>query len=198
MKLNTMKASVQTTMLRLSVCRYFFMLVTSKIQPHPGFRLGFGKGLRSLNPKQENMSEASAIDDEPDDDEFNPEETEAQLEALYRPGCYREGEELCVEILEYIDPDWEPARMYLLLFYAAQDFDQAALETVDELQTESLLEALLHLTFGAGTETEELIYEDIMACMESRGLEERLEAFFAEVEQPLARQDIALSLASWD
>lgn len=121
-----------------------------------------------------------------------------QLDALYRPGDYAEGESLCLEILEEIDPDWEPARLYLLLYLAAQDVEEDALQLVDDLSSESLFEALKQLTFGAGTEAEELIYEDIMACLKSRGEEKELEEYFSTPEKPWARQDIQSTLSTWD
>ena len=121
-----------------------------------------------------------------------------QLDALYRPGDYAEGESLCLEILEEIDPYWEPARLYLLLYLAAQDIEEDALQLVDDLSSEALFEALRYITFGAGTEAEELIYEDIMACLKSRGKEKELEEYFTTPEKPWARQDIQSTLSSWD
>lgn len=145
-------------------------------------------------------------EDELDDEEFDDEEDdllseneiEERLDALYSPGNYAEGESLCLEILEEIDPHWEPARLYLLLNLAAQDFEEEALMLVDDLHSDTLFLALRQLTFGAGTEAEELIYEDIIACAKSRGLEEELETYFATVEKPWARQDIQATLAAWD
>lgn len=120
---------------------------------------------------------------------FNESEAEEILEGLYRPGCYEEGERLCFEIMEEVSPDWEPAKLYLLLFLAAQDLEDEALQSVDDLSSDSLFEALKHLAFGAGTETEELLYEDIVACLRSRGLEEQLDYFFSLVEKPPIRPD---------
>lgn len=137
-------------------------------------------------------------DDEEDELDFNEEEMEQVLEGLYRPGAYADGEQLCLEILEDLAPDWEPARLFLLLNLAAQDAEEEALQMVDELSDESLFEALRHLTFGADTETEELIYLDIMACIKSRGLKEDLEKFFNTEVATLARTDIGAALASWD
>jgi len=81
---------------------------------------------------------------------------------------------------------------------AAQDLLEEALESLDELETESLFEALRHLAFGAGTEAEEAVYEDIITCIQSRGFDRELDAFFSEVERPMARPDINSSLSSWD
>ncbi len=120
---------------------------------------------------------------------FNEREAEEHLESLYRPGCYEQGERLCLEILEEHALDWEPAKLYLLLFWAAQDFEEEALQWVDELKSESLFEALKHLAFGAGTDTEEFLYEDIVACLRSRGLNEQVSYFFHSVERPPYRPD---------
>lgn len=137
-------------------------------------------------------------DDEEEDLEFDEEEMEQILEGLYRPGAYAEGEQLCLEILEDLAPEWEPARLFLLLNLAAQDAEEEALQMVDELSDESLFEALRHLTFGADTETEELIYKDVMACIKSRGLKEDLQKFFSTEVATLGRTDIGSALASWD
>lgn len=132
------------------------------------------------------------------EDEFDEIEMEERLEALYQPGCYQEGEDLCLEILEEFDPDWAPARLYLLLFLAAQDVAEDALEMIDELESESLFEALLHLTFGAGTETEELVYQDIIISAEARGLKDKLESFFSLMEAPIGRRGISALMSAWD
>ena len=132
------------------------------------------------------------------DEEFNEKETEEILEALYRPGSYQEAEALCVEILEDIDPDWHPARLYLMLCWAAQDLEEDALSLIDELPSEHLFEALEHLPFGSGVVAEESVYEDIRSCLEDRGQGEELEKFFAKIDKPLARQDIQSSLSSWE
>jgi hypothetical protein len=137
-------------------------------------------------------------DDEEEEIDFNPALMEETLEGLYRPGCYAEGEQLCLDLLEELDEDWEPARLYLLLFLAAQDAEDEALQMVDELADNSLFEALRHLTFGADTETEELIYEDILNCVDSRGLGDDLKKFLSNEVEPMARQDITSTLASWD
>ena len=135
---------------------------------------------------------------EEDLEEFNRAETEELLDALYRPDCYEEGEALCLEILEEIDPDWQPAKLYLLLNLAAQDVEEEALQMIDELESDYLFDALRQLAFGAGTDTEAMVYEDIVACALERGLEQDMERFFDTEDQPLARQDIASSLAAWD
>lgn len=132
------------------------------------------------------------------EEEFNERETEEILEALYRPGSYQEAEAFCLEILEDIDPDWHPARLYLLLCWAAQDLEDEALGLIDELPSEHLFEALQHLPFGSGAVAEESVYEDIRACLEERGKGKELRQFFATVEKPLARQDIHSSLSSWE
>lgn len=137
-------------------------------------------------------------DDDQEDMGFDPALTEEHLEALYRPGCYAEGEQLCLDLMEELDYDWEPARLYLLLYLAAQDAEEEALQMVDDLADDSLFEALRLLTFGADTETEELVYEDILACVESRELGEDLQKFLSNEVEPMARQDISSSLASWD
>lgn len=133
-----------------------------------------------------------------EEDGFNEAEMEEHLEALYRPDCYAEGEQLCLELLEDVAPDWEPARLFLLLFLAAQDAEEEALHMVDELDDESLFRALRHLAFGADTETEDLIYSDIIACAKSRGLDQQLEDFFSTFEKPMARQDVSANLSSWE
>ena len=137
-------------------------------------------------------------DAEVEEVEFDPDLMEERLEALYRPGCYAEGEQLCLELMEDLDEDWEPARLYLLLYLAAQDAEEEAFQLVDDLADNSLFEALRLLTFGADTETEELIYSDILACVESRGLGDDLEKFLSNEVEPMARQDISSTLASWD
>lgn len=115
---------------------------------------------------------------------FDAKQAEELLEALYRPGSYEEGEKLCLEILEERAPEWEPARLYLLLNLAAQDFEEEALQVVDDLSNDLLFEALGHLAFGAGTATEEFVYEDIVACLKSRGQDEQLEHYFSTLETP--------------
>jgi hypothetical protein len=129
--------------------------------------------------------------------DFDPVLMEEYLEGLYRPGCYAEGELLCLDLMEELDQDWEPARLYLLLYLAAQDAEEEVAQMVDELEDDSLFEALRLLTFGADTETEELLYEDILSCIESRGLGDDLQKFLSNEVAPMARQDISSSLASW-
>lgn len=136
--------------------------------------------------------------DQDEDWEFDEKLALEQLEAFYSPGNYAEGESLCLEILEEAAPDWEPARLYLLLNLAALDCEEEALQMVDDLSSESLIEALRQLTFGAGTQTEELVYEDIIACAQARGLSSELEQFFATVEKPWPRTDVGANLSSWD
>lgn len=140
------------------------------------------------------MSEA----EEDEDWDFDEKLALEQLEALYSPDNYAEGESFCMEILEDLAPDFEPARLYLLLNLAALDCEEEALQMVDDLSAESLLEALRQLTFGAGTQTEELVYEDIIACAQARGLAPELEKFFATVEKPWPRTDVGANLSSWD
>jgi hypothetical protein len=125
-------------------------------------------------------------------------ETEELLDSLYRPECYEEGEMLCLELLEEVDPDWQPAKMYLLLFLAAQDYEDDALEMIDELESDYLFDALKQLAFGAGTDTEAMVYEDIIACAQERGLQSDLDKFFGTEQKALARPDINSSLATWD
>lgn len=129
---------------------------------------------------------------------FDQAEMEECLNGLYRPDAYAEGEALCIEILEDVDPEWEPATLYLMLFLAAQDAEEDALQLVDELSDESLFEALTHLTFGAGTVAEEVLYEEIKACALERGLEEELEEYFSTVVKAIPRQDISSALSSWE
>lgn len=138
------------------------------------------------------------MDDDEVEVEFDEAETEEILEGLYRPGAYHEGEVLCLEILEEIAPDWEPARLYLLLNLAALDAEEEALQMVDELADDSLFEALRHLTFGADTVAEELVFQDIIACARSRGLGDRVDEYFATRDKALGRQDIRSTLAAWD
>lgn len=133
-----------------------------------------------------------------DDDTFDPLEMEEILEALYSPGNYAEGEELCLHILEEVDPDWEPARLYLLLNLAALEAPEDALELIDELQDESLFEALRHLAFGLGIAAETTIYKELMACARERGLGQQLDAFLSTLEKPMARQDLNSSLQAWE
>lgn len=129
---------------------------------------------------------------------FKESEAAEALEALYRPGFYAEGEALCLEILEELAPEWEPARLFLLLNLAAQNLPEDALEMVDELDDDSIFEALRHLTFGAGTPAESLVYDDLLECARERGLSQELTDFFAQVEKPMARQDLFSSLQTWD
>lgn len=126
---------------------------------------------------------------DPEDDEYREIELEMEaiLESLYSPGCYEHGEGLCLDIMEEIDPDWEPARLFLMLNLAAMDQEEEALEMVDELSDSALLRALRELAFGAGTEAEESLYEDIILCAQERGLEPQLEKFFETREQPWER-----------
>lgn len=137
-------------------------------------------------------------DDEENVEDFNEAEMEELLEALYRPECYEEGEALCLEILEEVDSDWQPAKLYLLLNLAALDEEEEALQMIDELESDYLFDALKQLAFGAGTDTEAMVYEDIIACARERGLNEDIDRFFSTEDQPLARQDINSSLAAWD
>jgi hypothetical protein len=137
-------------------------------------------------------------DGEIDEDEFNEKLMEELLYSLYQPGCYAEGEELCLEILDELNPGWEPARLYLLLYLAAQDAQEEALEMIDELADDSLIEVLRHLAFGEGTEAEEIVYEDILACAQERGLESLVEEFLNKKEVALPRQDVSTMLKSWD
>lgn len=123
--------------------------------------------------------------------EQNAIEVEDALESLYRPGAYAEGEQLCLHIFEDVDPDWEPAKLFLVLNLAAQGAEQDALELIDELSDESLIEALRHLAFGEGSESEEMVYEDIVLCAQERGLEHELEQFFETREKPLERHQKA-------
>lgn len=136
--------------------------------------------------------------DDEDEFEFNEAETEELLEGLYRPGAYHEGEVLCLEILEEVAPDWEPARLYLMLNLAALDAEEEALQMVDELSDDSLFEALRHLTFGADTVAEELLFQDLIACARARGLDERVDQYFADREKAVGRQDVSSALAAWD
>lgn len=106
------------------------------------------------------------------------------LESFYRPGAYQRGEALCIKILEELDPEYEPAKLYLLLNMAAQGIEAEALELLDELADHSLFEALRLLAFGEGNETEILIYDDLIACAQARGLEEQLRTFFDTPAQP--------------
>lgn len=119
----------------------------------------------------ESIFDASTFD-------LNEDPVEEILESLYRPGAYREGEAICIEILEELDPDWEPAKIFLLLNLAAQNFEEEALEMLDELADNSLFEALRLVVFGEGTDAEVMIYEDIIACAEARGLDDQLQTFF--------------------
>ena len=126
---------------------------------------------------------------EPDSDEqdLGENELEETLQALYSPGFYAEGEDFCLELLEDIHPDWEPARQFLVLNLAAQNLEEEAIEMVDELSDESLFEVLKQLAFGAGTDAESVVYEDIVLCIQQRGLTERLETYFKTPIEPLLR-----------
>ena len=88
------------------------------------------------------------------------EEMELQIDALYRPGSYSDGASLCRALLEQVDPLWQSARLYLVLNLAAQDLYEEALEEVVGLEPETLFEGLRLLTFGAGTDSEEQLYNN--------------------------------------
>lgn len=135
------------------------------------------------------MDEEEFLDEDELEDDFDEEHVEQVLHALYSPGLYGEGEELCIEILEEIDPDWEPAKLFLLLTLAAQDLEEEALEIIDELRDDSLFEALRLLAFGEGTEAEDVVYEDIILCAQERGLEDDMEAYLNNKDMPLERHE---------
>ncbi len=113
-----------------------------------------------------------------DELDLDEDPVEEILESYYRPDAYAQGEALCIRILEEIDPDYEPAKLFLLLNLAAQEIEAEALELLDELADHSLFEALRLLAFGEGNDTEAIIYEDLIVCAQARGLEEQLETFF--------------------
>lgn len=125
--------------------------------------------------------------DDIDEHDFDEREVEEILQSLYAPGLYSEGEEFCLEILEEIEPNSELARRYLLLNLAALDFEEEALELIDDLDDTSLFEVLSQLAFGEGTQTEEYVYQDVLLCVEQRGMTSQLEDFFATKVQPLLR-----------
>lgn len=123
--------------------------------------------------------EPAEIEFDATDFDFDEDPVEEILESLYRPGAYNQGEALCIQILEDIDPDWEPAKLFLVLNWAAQEVESEALELLDELEDNSLFEALRLLAFGEGNDTEAMVYEDLILCAQARGLDEQLDSFFS-------------------
>lgn len=129
---------------------------------------------------------------------FDEQEFEEALQALYNPGFYRKGEDLCLDILEDIAPDWEPARLFLMLYIAAQDEVEDSLVILEELADDSLFEALRLLAFGEGTEAEEVLYQEILSHVEQRGLEKDLEMFLRNPDKALERcEPISLPKRPW-
>ena len=137
------------------------------------------------------------MDDGSDELPFEEEEMEQTLRALYQPGFYSQGEELCLDIIEDHAPDWEPAKLFLLLYLAAQDVEEEALDLVDELSEASLFEALRLLAFGEATEAESVVYEDIVLCAQERGLGKDMEAYFDNRDLPLKRYEKTEMPKSW-
>lgn len=110
--------------------------------------------------------------------------TAADLEALYCPGYYRKGEELCVQILEKFDPDSEVALLFLVLNLAAQDQLDSALELVSGLNDQSLMEALRQLAFGQGADAESALYETIIEILEERESSGLVDDYFKTRDKP--------------
>lgn len=129
--------------------------------------------------------------------EDEEDELEQDLRALYRPGCYGEGEELCLEILEELDPESQLATLFLMLNLAAQDLEEDALTLVDELDDGSIFEALRSLAFGEGTQSEAVLYDELVLCAQERGLAKDIEAFFQYENRPLVRHEPTTLIEPW-
>ncbi len=125
-------------------------------------------------------------------------ELQERLDAHYRPGCYAEGEELSLAILEELDPDWEWARLYLMLFLSAQDASEEALSLAEELSAASLFKALDLLVFSGGSDTDRQLYGQLQEILRERGLTQELESYFATEEKPWPRADITAALRMWE
>ena len=102
---------------------------------------------------------------------------EQDLQALYCPGFYDKGEQLCLDILDHHDSGSQPALLFLTLNLAAQDAESEALDMVETLENSFLFKALANLPFGQGTEAEGSLYGEILRCAEQRGLSAELSTF---------------------
>ena len=130
--------------------------------------------------------------------ETENDELQQDLRALYRPGCYHEGEELCLEILEEIDSESQLATLFLMLNLAAQNIEEDTLSLVDELDDESIFEALRSLAFGEGTQAESILYDELVLCAQERGLSADIEAFFHYENTPLVRHETTILPEPWN
>lgn len=101
---------------------------------------------------------------------FDATELLETLQALLSEGCFGQGEELCLDILRDIQPDWAPAKLFLLLNLVAQDADNEAIAVLDELSDTELLEALSRLSSNDETETETLVCQAITVQIQDRDL----------------------------
>jgi len=99
---------------------------------------------------------------------FSESELDETLQSLYGEGRYAEGEELCFDLLNSVMPDWETAKLFLLLNLAAQDAESEALGLLDELSDETLFEAQRLLAFGHDTDAEKVVCEGIEAYLSDR------------------------------
>lgn len=96
------------------------------------------------------------------------------LQALYSPGYYHKGEELCSAILENYDPDHQPALQFLVLSLAAQDAEDEALELVEHLDIRSHFLVLKNLPFGCGTNAESALYQATIESACRLGMKEEI------------------------
>lgn len=116
-------------------------------------------------------------------------EIEETIETLYYPGRFGEGEALCLDVLENVDPESETACLYLVLNLAGQNLKTEALELARELPPELITAALDELAFGAGTPAEAELYRELIRLGEEAGLGDELERFFSTPVRPLEEHE---------
>lgn len=131
-----------------------------------------------------------------DDEESEEDSWEELLAGLYCPGGYEEGERICRDLLE-IDPDWQPAQLYLTLNLTGLGRLEEALVVMQDLSDDMLFEALSQLAQSSCSDSEEELYQQLMVYIRERGLGDELEVFFSTVEEaPEWHEPVVLPPAS--
>ncbi len=105
---------------------------------------------------------------------------EEKLQSLYCPGLYQQGQAHCLHMLEHHNPECQTTILFLVLYLAAQDKENEALELLEILEVESLFRVLSNLPFGQGTEAESVLYETIANSLTREGFEGELSQFLSQ------------------